>query len=106
MRRAGKLNTLVVILAPSSSQDAIGQPVQTWNTLATVFANVRNLTGMEAIRGGAEVSITKASVRINYRADVTATMRVQVGTALYEIKDVLPDEENRERIDLACELVR
>lgn len=102
---AGSLNRRVVIKHLASGQDEIGQPVMTWTDLVTVWANVRHLSGVESIKADAEASVVKASIRIRRRTDVTSAMRVYLGTAVYEIKAVLPDEEVRDRLDLACELI-
>jgi SPP1 family predicted phage head-tail adaptor len=102
---AGKLNRRVVIQQLAAGQDEIGQPVQTWTALATVWANIRQLNGLETIKGGAEASIAKASIRIRYREDVTAAMRVLDGSTAYEIKAVMPDREGKKHTDLACEVI-
>lgn len=101
----GRRNRKVTIQHLISGQDDIGQPVQTWSDLATVWGNVRMLTGSEAIKGGAETSTTKASIRIRRRTDVTAAMRVVLGSTTYQIKAVLPNEEDRRDVDLVCEVI-
>lgn len=101
----GKLNRRVVIKYLGSGQDAAGQPVLTWSTLATVWADIRFSSGVEAVKGGQDVSVARCSVRIRRRTDVTAAMRVYLGSTVYEIKAALPDEANKERLDLICEAV-
>jgi SPP1 family predicted phage head-tail adaptor len=98
-------NRRVVIQQLAAGQDDIGQPVQTWSALATVFANIKHLSGLETIKGGAETSAAKVSIRIGYRADVTAAMRVLDGSTAYEIKAVLPDREGKKHTDLACQVI-
>jgi SPP1 family predicted phage head-tail adaptor len=99
----GRLSERVVIQQLASGQDAIGQPVETWTTVATVWADIRHQRGLEVIQGGAETSVVKASVRIRYLADVTAAMRLLDGTEIYQIKSVLPDSDRW--LDLVCEQV-
>jgi len=99
----GKLNRRIVLQNLVAGQDAIGQPTMVWTTLATVWANVRYLNGVESIKSDAPVSVAKASIRIRRRTDVVANMRAVLGTTIFDIKAVLPDEENRERVDLVCE---
>lgn len=99
----GKLNRRVVIQNLVAGQDAIGQPTMVWATLATVWANVRYLNGVETMRGDAPVSVARASIRIRRRTDVAANMRAVLGATVFDIKSVLPDEESRERVDLVCE---
>ena len=103
--RAGTLNRRVTFKQLTDGQDEAGQPIQTWVDLVTVWANVRHLSGVETIKADAGTSIVKASIRIRRRTDINAGMRGYLGAAIYEIKAVLPDEESRERLDLACELV-
>lgn len=104
--KAGPLNTLVTIQAPATSQDAIGQPLSGWSTLAQVWANVRHGNGIELVRAGAPVSVVKASIRIRRRSDVTNGMRVLVGATSYEVEAVIHDDVRREYTDLVCQVVR
>lgn len=99
------LNRIVVIQTPTAAPDAAGQQIPTWATLATVWASILHPSGSESIRADRDVSITRASIRILRRTDVTPAMRVLHGATVYEIKAVLPDEQDRERLDLACEVV-
>ena len=104
--KAGTLNTLVAIQARQPGQDAIGQPLVGWVTLATVWADVRHGNGLEAVKAGAPVSVVKASIRIRRRADVTSAMRVLVGSTAYAIEAVIQDEARRVFTDLVCKVVR
>ena len=100
-----RLNRLVTLQQLVDGQDSIGQPVQTWEDLAQVWANIRYLNGIESIKAGGETSVAKASIRIRYRTDVTATMRVSIGETVFQIKAVLPDESGKQHVDLACEVL-
>ncbi|MEP6587503.1 MAG: phage head closure protein [Polaromonas sp.] len=97
------LNSRVTIQAPSAGVDAIGQPVTTWTTLATVWANIRQQSGAESIRADKDISIVQASIRIRRRTDVTAAMRAVSSSTTYDIRAVLPDEQSREFVDLVCQ---
>jgi SPP1 family predicted phage head-tail adaptor len=101
----GRLNRRVVIQYLVDGQDEAGQPVQNWLPLATVWADIRHLSGVESIKAGGEASVVKASIRIRWRTDVTPAMRVVHGSTVYQIKAVLPDEESHERVDLLCEVI-
>jgi SPP1 family predicted phage head-tail adaptor len=103
--RAGALNSRVTIKSPTMTQDAAGQPIPSWDDVATVWANVRNLRGAESIKANAESSNVKASIRIRRRTGIDASMRVYHGETIYSIKAVLPDEEDRDKIDLVCEVI-
>lgn len=106
----GRLNRLVLIKVPPTGQDAAGQPSGDWTNLITtgdgkVWANIRHLSGTETIRSDQPTSAVKASIRIRYRTDVTAAMRVHHGDLVYEVKAVQQDEAERKHTDLVCELV-
>lgn len=103
--RAGQLNRQIVIARRVTGQDEIGQPIDTIETVATVWANIRHTSGLEAIKSDATTSVVKASIRIRYRADIDAGMIVIYGAVTYEIRAVLPDEAGRVYCDLACEKV-
>jgi SPP1 family predicted phage head-tail adaptor len=70
-----------------------------------VWANIKHPSGISEIKSDADISIVKASIRIRYRSDLTAGMRVVYGASTYDIQAILPDAESKVFIDLACELV-
>lgn len=105
MLAAGPLNQRVTIKSRAAGQDAAGQPNGSWADVVTVWASVRHGTGSEAIRAGETASVTKASIRIRWRAGVTPAMRVYHGSDVYEVLQVLPDYGTRMHVDLVCETI-
>jgi len=101
----GRLNRLVQIQRRTSAQDAIGQPLDTWTSIAAVWADIRQPSGLAAIKANAEVSVVQASIRIRYRTDINAGMRVVHGATVYSISAVLMDVSGRQWIDLVCQVV-
>ena len=73
--------------------------------MASVWANVRHVSGLQAIRAGADVSVVQVSVRIRYRTDINAGMRLLHGSDVYDIRAVLP-ESGRQYVDLVCQKVQ
>lgn len=104
--KAGLLNRKITIQSFGSGVDAIGQPIESWSTFAQPWANIRFMNGVESVKGDAEVSVSKASIRIRYRQDITEAMRVVYNGITYQIKAVLPDEVGRDHVDLSCEVVK
>lgn len=100
------LNHRVTIERPSSAKDAIGQPIEGWELVGDVWANVRYLNGVETIKAGAEMSIAKASIRVRYRTDLDASMRVRFGSTTFKVNAVLPDEAGRWHVDLVCGVIK
>lgn len=102
---AGTLSQRIDIERRALGTDAWGQPVQAWEWVASRWADVRLLAGLEAIKAGADVSTVRASIRIRWLAGIDAGMRVRHSGLIYNITAVLPDPE-RAFVDLTCEAVR
>lgn len=102
--QAGALDQRVTLQQRQSGVDAIGQPVQGWSAVATVWADVRHVSGLEAVKADAAAAMTRASIRIRWRAGVDAGMRVVHGSTAYEIRAVLGDRRAG-RLDLVCEAI-
>lgn len=105
MLRASHLRHRITIQRPVAGQDAAGQPSTTWTDVCTVWADVRYLNGLEAIRADARTGVRRASVRIRYRGDITTAMRVVHGTDRLAITTDLPDVRSG-FVDLACESIK
>ena len=103
--QAGRLNTRCVIQTPSTATDELGQPIPGWTDVATVWADIRMKSGLEAIKAGASVSVVQASIRIRYRAGINAGMRIVHNLTAYNITAVQPDVGGREYVDLVCQVV-
>lgn len=103
--QAGRLDSRVTIQAPGTTTDELGQPIPGWTDVALVWASIRHLSGVEAIKADATVSTVKASIRIRYRTGMNAGMRVVHGLRVYNVEAVLPDVGGREFVDLVAEVV-
>lgn len=104
--RAGQLRDRVVIQQKTSGTDPWGAPLpEAWADYDSVWANIRFISGTESIKAGADVSVVRASIRIRWRQDVTAGMRVVAGAAVYDVEAVLPGPR-REYVDLAVKRVQ
>lgn len=103
--QAGRLDSRVTIQAPGTTTDELGQPIPGWTDVALVWASIRQLSGVEAIKADATVSTVKASIRIRYRTGMNAGMRVVHGLRVYNVEAVLPDVGGREFVDLVAEVV-
>lgn len=102
--KAGALRTRVFIEQQSTTQDAAGQPLTTWTTLATVWAEIRYRRGLESIQADQMTSQVSCRIRIRWRTDVHAGMRVRSAGTTFNIHAVLPEEVKREYVDLVCEV--
>ena len=103
--QAGRLNRRCVLQTPGTAQDELGQPIPGWTDVATVWADIRMKSGLEAIKAGAPVSVVQASIRVRYRAGITAGMRIVHNLQAFNIVAVMPDVGGREYVDLIAEVV-
>lgn len=100
---AGYLNRRIAIESRSEIYDELGQPIEVWLPILSIWGNVRHLSGVASIKAGANTSIVQASIRIRPLSGINAAMRVKYAGKIYGIKAVLP---NKRYTDLVCELVQ
>ena len=100
---AGQLQHRVTLQQRATTLDAAGQQALTWSDVATVWADIRYVSGLEAVKSDAPVSVSRASIRIRWRSGVTAAMRVLYGSRVFDINAVLPDDGDATYLELACE---
>ena len=103
--QAGRLSTRCVIQRRTGGTNDWGEPVNDWQDVCSPWADIRQPSGLSAIKADAQVSIVRTSVRIRFRDNVTAGMRVVHGAKSYGVKAVLGVGGKREFIDLVCEEV-
>lgn len=100
------LNHMITIRQRQPGVDGLGQPLEVWTDVCSVWSDVRHLAGLQHLAAGADVSIVRSSIRIRARTDITAAMRVHYGAAVYDIRAVLADPASRGHQFLVCELIQ
>lgn len=100
----GKLDSRILLRRRTTSRDAAGQPLDTWVTVAPVWANIKYQTGSAAIKADRATGQASVSIRIRWRADVCTGMQAAYGATVYEIKNPLP--QGKEWLDLVCEVLQ
>jgi SPP1 family predicted phage head-tail adaptor len=101
----GKLNKRVTIIGQPPNQNSYGEKEGDSPVIATVWANVRTLTGRALFQAQQVQAEINTKVIIRYRKDIKANMRIRYGTRTLEI--IFPvnmNEENR-YIELSCKEV-
>lgn len=83
--RAGPLDRRIVIKAPVTTSDAMGGPVVTYTTLATVWAEKKDTGGREFMAAQQVNAEVTTQFRIRYRSDVTPEHRVTCDGLDYDI---------------------
>jgi len=85
---AGKLWTRVTIQQPAATANAVGEPVLSWSTFATVWADVQPLSSRETERYAEAVGFMTHRVRIRYLDGLTSAMRVVYRNRVLEIGQI------------------
>ena len=106
MAKASKYREKITIEELSGTLDAYGNTEQSWSTLTTRMADIREARGKERIQSGALRDGGAATIRI--RSDsvtrtITTAMRVTARSQVWDIADIIQlDAENTE-IELLVE---
>ena len=98
---AGKRDKRVIIQSHSAEQAEDGQIVNTWANFATVWVSMKHMSGISAIKAGADTSIVKASIQMLKRTGINSGMRVLFGSKVYDIETVAPADD-RIHLNLTC----
>jgi len=101
MIRAGELDRRVVIQTNTPVQDAYGEPVESWGTLATVWAQYEALTGRERFVADQVAAEIDARFTIRHRSDVTPKQRISWDSKTWDIEAVL-EVGRKEALQLLC----
>ncbi len=100
--QAGKLRHPLTIQARSTTRDSLGQELETWATVSTVWGSVVPLTGRELVQAQALHSETTHKVTVRFFDGLTTSHRMQHNGRTLQILSVLnTDERNREHV-LMC----
>jgi len=102
--RAGARDQRIQLQEKDVSRDAgIGEEVVTWTTLATLWADVQPLRGRELFAAAQLQESAEIRVSINYRAGVTADMRIVWQGVPYDITSPPIQIDGKKRtLELMC----
>lgn len=103
--RAGDMDRQIVIESATETQNGIGEPVATWSTFATVWAQVMPLRGSEYVAAQAINTEIDTIFRVRWLAGVTTKMRVSYGAQYYDIQ-YLAEIGRRVGLDLLARIHR
>lgn len=103
--RAGRLNERITLQSAAVSVDSVGQPVHSWSTFATVWAEVMPVSGREYFRAQSLTQAESIRITMRYLDGVTPSMRVVHGSRTYHIRSVLNVGSRERELELICEVV-
>jgi SPP1 family predicted phage head-tail adaptor len=97
-----KLNQRISLQSPTATCDAMGQPVITYATAATVWAQVEPLTGRELEASQSTSSEVELKVILRYYSGLGPLWRIVHGTKTYKILAVLNLQSGKKDLKLLC----
>ena len=98
--RAGKLKTKILIERITETANQFGEPIKSWTTFVTAWAEIRPLIGREFFASKQIDSEITAEIRIRYIAGITTKMRVNNSGQLFNVKSVINPQNARKELVL------
>jgi SPP1 family predicted phage head-tail adaptor len=99
----GKLRHRVIFKEATETTDGQGGVTSTWSTVATVWAEIRPILGIERyFRGGTAPNITHL-IKVRYRSDLSMNQRIYYGTRTFYIRGMRNLTERDKFLELTCE---
>jgi len=90
----GRLRDRLTIQTYTDVIAANGETTKTWTTFATVFAEIRPVSGRELEVAGKVQGELSHAIRIRFLSGVLDKMRGTDGTRTFEFTAVVPDRTN------------
>lgn len=103
---AGRLRDRITVERLTAGADDYGNTVDGWETLLTVWADVRETTGKERVDAGRLEASRTATIRVRASSDsrgITAADRVQARGQVWNIRSVAEVGNDRAMLDLLVE---
>ena len=100
--KAGDLDQRVTVERYTSTQDELGQPIESWAPLFTCWAAVEPLVGREYLAAQAAVSEVTARIRMRFRPWMTAQDRVIHNGTTYNIVSLIDVRSDHRELVLMC----
>ena len=98
----GTLDQRVSLERLSGGFDDLGQPIEAWSVLATVWAAVEPQAGREFVAGGAAQTELTTKIRIRWLAGLTSGDRVTHDGRVYDVQSVIDYRSAKREIVLMC----
>ncbi|MBD2782858.1 phage head closure protein [Xenorhabdus szentirmaii] len=99
--RAGRLRHRVTIEKQTSSRTPSGSVIREWSDVASVWAEVRPISGRELVASGAVLTEVTIRIWLRYRADITTSHRIIYQGNSFAITVVIPNAQHT-RLELLC----
>lgn len=103
MPTVGALNQRVQIQRVSNTRDDMGGMIQSWATIATVWAEVKPISAGEQFRRQQIQASASHKVTIRYRNDLLPSDRIVWRNRTFQLKGEMNEDQRRRFSTWACE---
>jgi len=100
--KVGRLRDRLTIQTYTDAFNDYGETTKTWATFATVYAEIRPVTGREYLQSDKLQGEISHIITIRWLDGVLPKMRATDGTRTFEIVAPLPDRTNAKMMRLMC----
>jgi SPP1 family predicted phage head-tail adaptor len=100
--RAGDLRHHFLIQEQLASQDSYGQAVSPWTNFAWAWGSIEPINGREFFAVQQVRSEVDTKVRMRFLAGVQSTMRIVLGSKIFDIQSVIDVEYRHVELQLMC----
>ena len=84
----GRLDRYITIKTVSTSVDAYGQPIESFSTLANVWAKIEYKSEVEKFENEQLKAVSTIDFTIRYRTDITEMMKIEYNSNAYQITGI------------------
>ncbi len=104
--KTGRMKHRVTLQRFEEGRGPLGEPMKRWGDYATVWAEVKGISGRELVSSGSLASEVTLRIWIRFRSDVKQGQRVLCHTSVtggdvFGIVAAIPDN-NRTSLELLC----
>jgi SPP1 family predicted phage head-tail adaptor len=105
---ASRLKSQLLLEEESLISDGLGGQTSTWNTVATLWAEISPISGKEQLFASQLNSSVRYRLMLRYRGEVTTRMRLRDDTnnRIFNIRSVINVEEKKQLIEILADVTR
>jgi SPP1 family predicted phage head-tail adaptor len=101
---AGRMDRRAALQQPGVTRSASGDAPVAYTTVATVWAEKRDVRGREVLAGGATLAEMETTILIRWRGDIRPSWRVVLEGRNYDIMG-MAELGRRDGLELRCVVV-
>jgi SPP1 family predicted phage head-tail adaptor len=98
----GELRHLVSFAHTSASQDAAGQPLNTWTAYLSTWAKIENLSGQQLFQTNQFTSAAIFRFTTRYHATIQVGDRIAFGSHAWVVQIINNVLERNRKLELTC----